>query len=312
MDLKIREFEISILKSLRNNSNQFFDSLFKIFTFLGEPVTLVLILLVIYFMYDKQFGKKLTFTVFSSLLINNVVKGLVKYPRPYDYDNSLNSYGKSTATGYSFPSGHTQIASTLYFGIAKDSKIERKLNIEKLFIWILAFLFIILVAFSRVYLGVHYPKDVIVGILLGIGCSFLFSFIYDKFSKKYEEWIYLITLLIYLPFVTIFIKDTYSQMYPYKDFYTIYSLFLGFTIACIIEKKYINFTCNVSFKTKLLRITIGGLVAVACIVGLKALFPKDNMFFVCLRYFLTSLLTMGIYPLVFRKTLFTNKNEVTT
>ena len=304
MDLKIRNFEIEIIKILRKNSSTWGDTFFQIVSYLGEPVIVIGIIIIIYFMYDKQFGKKLIFTLFSSLLINNTLKGLIQYPRPFDYDPSLSPLNKSTATGYSFPSGHSQIASTVYFGIAKGSKIERKINIDKEIIWIISIIIIALVGFSRVMLAVHYPKDVLFGIILGILSVYLFYSIFEKYGKKNEFLLNIIMLLIFFPFLFIFNKKTYELSYSFKDFYTVYSLFLGNTLGSLIDDKFVGYSCNTSLKKKVIRTLVSFVVIVSCIGGLKFIFPKDNMFFVFLRYFLSTFITMGIIPLAFKNSLF--------
>lgn len=304
MDLKIRNFEIEILKAIRKNCSSFWNTFFQIVSYLGESVVVIGIIVIIYFMYDKQFGKKLIFTLFSSLLINNAIKGIVKYPRPFVYDSSLDPLSKNTATGYSFPSGHTQTASTLYIGIAKGSKIERKFNIDKSIIWIISITLIVLVGLSRIMLAVHYPKDVIIGLILGIASVYLFFAIYDKFGKKNEFLINIIILLIFFPFLFIFNEKTYEFTYPYKDFYTVYSLFLGYTLGSVIDNKYVNYSCNTSMIKKILRTIVSFLIIIVCIGGLKIIFPKNNMFFVFLRYFLSTFITMGIIPLLLKNKLF--------
>lgn len=304
MDLKIRNFEIEILKTIRKTSSSFWNGFFQIVSYFGESIVVIGIIVIIYFMYDKQFGKKLIFTLFSSLLINNVIKGIVKYPRPFVYDPSLDPLSKNTATGYSFPSGHTQTASTLYFGIAKGSKIERKINIDKFIVWVIAIALIISVGLSRIILAVHYPKDVIVGLILGIASVYIFFAIYDKFSRKNEFLINIIFLLIFFPFLFIFNKETYELIYPYKDFYTVYSLFLGYTLGSVIDNKYVNYSCNTSIKKKIIRTIVSFLIIIVCVGGLKIVFPKNNMFFVFLRYFLSTFITMGIIPLLLKNNLF--------
>lgn len=304
MDLKIRNFEIEILKTLRKNSSAFWDTFFQIVSYLGEPVIVIGIIIIIYFIYDKKFGKKIIFTLFSSLLINNTLKGLIQYPRPFDYEPSLDPLNKKTATGYSFPSGHSQIASTVYLGIAKGSKIERKINIDKEIIWIISIIITALVGFSRIMLAVHYPKDVLFGIILGILSVYLFFGIYEKYGKKNEFLLNIIMLLIFFPFLFIFNKKTYELSYPFKDFYTVYSLFLGYTLGSLIDNKFVNYSCNTSLKKRIIRTLVSFIIIVSCIGGLKLIFPKDNMLFVFLRYFLSTFITMGIIPLLFKNNLF--------
>lgn len=304
MDLEIRNLEIKFLKLLRNNSNNFWDSLFQIITYLGESSVLIAVLLLIYFIIDKKLGEKLMYIVFNSLFINNIVKGLIKYPRPFTYNSSLDALKIDSATGFSFPSGHTQIATTLYFGIAKESKFTKKYNMNYYLLWIIATILTILVGFSRLLLAVHYPKDVIFGIIFGLISVYLFSYIYKRYGRCNKHLLNIISLLVAFPFLFIFYKKSYNEFVLYKDFYVVYALFLGFTLGSIIENKYVNFSCNTSLKKRFLRLFLGLIVLLFCIPGLKIVFPKNNMIFVFIRYFLSTFLTIGILPLILKKSVF--------
>ena len=127
---------------------------------------------------------------------------------------------------------------------------------------------------------------------------------YDKFSRKNEFLINIIFLLIFFPFLFIFNKETYELIYPYKDFYTVYSLFLGYTLGSVIDNKYVNYSCNTSIKKKIIRTIVSFLIIIVCVGGLKIVFPKNNMFLVFLRYFLSTFITMGISPLLLKNNLF--------
>ena len=306
MDLKIREFEINILKNLRGISNTFFDNLLQIITFLGEQYVLIGIIAIIYFLYDKEIGRKVAFALFTSLLINNSLKGIVKYPRPFAYDPSLEAVRVETATGFSFPSGHTQLATTLYSSIALHGNLHEKTKLSKKLIWFIAILIFSLVGFSRIYLAVHYPKDVIFGIILGLASVFISSYLFKLFKNtlKNEMLVYIAILFIFLPFITIFYDTNFIYIEPYRDFYKAYALFLGFVLATLIDKKYINFTCNTTLKKKLLRLLGAGICLAFIQFGLKLVFPENKIFFDFLRYFLITFVSLGIYPLLFRKNLF--------
>ncbi len=304
MDIKIRNMEIEFLKALRNSSTPFWDTLFQLITILGESTFVFAVIIFIYFIYDKKIGRKIIFTLSVSLLVNNSLKGLVKYIRPFEYDKTLNSLRKETATGYSFPSGHTQTATTFYSSLAYNSKIETKINISKLVLWLIAIALFLLIGFSRLVLAVHYPKDVIVAIILGLLSMFLASFLYDKFSEDYEFILNLFVLLIFFPFITIFFKSDYESILPTKDFYTVYALFLGYTLGSLIDDKFVNFTSKTTLKKRIIRLIIGLLSMVFCTFILKYIFPKESIIFDSLRYFLGIFLAIGIIPLIFKNNLY--------
>ena len=118
----LNEFEINILRFFRNVSNNFIDFLMEVFSFLGEQFVVVIILALIYFIYDKKVGRKIAFVIFTSINLNGIIKGTVQRIRPFVYDLNLNPARLETATGYSFPSGHTQNSSTVFYTVSNHFK----------------------------------------------------------------------------------------------------------------------------------------------------------------------------------------------
>lgn len=301
---KIRQMELDFLHSLRNISNPFCDTLFEVITMFGEETVLIAILAFFYFIYDKKIGQIIAYTLFTSLMVNHTIKGLVKYERPFHFDPTLDSVRVETATGYSFPSGHTHQAATLYSSIALNLQTKKK----KL-VWFIAITIIVLVGFSRLWLAVHYPKDVIVGFILGIGMTFLCNYLYKKFATSYKNSIilFLVSLLIFTPLLFVYYRSSYEDIYVFKNFYVCYAMYGGFIAAYALDEKYVKFSCNTSIRKKLFRI-LGALIAVLLIkIGLKEIFKllfADSIILDFIRYFLMTFVCMGLYPFLFRKNLF--------
>ena len=144
----MRNFELDIIRFFRDISIPFIDNLMQIVTFLGEQYVLILVLASIYFVFSKEAGEKIAYTIFTSLGVNNILKGLIKINRPFVTDPTIDAVRVETATGYSFPSGHSQNATVTFSSIAYHFK--------KRWLWITASILIFLVGISRVVLGVHY------------------------------------------------------------------------------------------------------------------------------------------------------------
>ena len=178
--------ELEILRNIQSIANPFLDILFQLITICGEQMVLVLIISIIYWVKDKKFGEYIAYAVLTSVLVNCVVKDIFKFKRPIG-EEGIRALREKTATGYSFPSGHTQGAGSFYGAMA--------IYIKKKVMYIIAIIMIILIGFSRLYLGVHYPKDVIVGGILGVLISYICYNIYNKYENKIM--VYTITFIIF-------------------------------------------------------------------------------------------------------------------
>jgi undecaprenyl-diphosphatase len=164
--------------------NPLFDLLFSIVTFGGTQIVWLVICLGL-FIFGGEKGKKVALICVLALLLGYVLSELIKYvvarPRPFMVLNNVELV--SYASGYSFPSGH---ATTVF---AACTVLSLKYGYIYLFM-----AFAVLVAFSRVYLGVHYPSDIIFGALLGVGCALLLLreeiYIWDYILKLKSRLVY--------------------------------------------------------------------------------------------------------------------------
>lgn len=159
MDINI----LLALQDFRNGAGAVFADFLSKMTFLGELSTAIVIMAIIYWGVNKEFGAYLLMGWSGNRLANGVLKVTACAYRPWIRDARVIPYGNSitTATGYSFPSGHTMNAASLFGGGAVRKDVPRALRITLGII-------VVLVAFSRNYLGVHTPQDTLVGTLVGI------------------------------------------------------------------------------------------------------------------------------------------------
>ena len=272
--------ELEILRHIQSIANPFFDFLFQLITMCGEQIVLISIISIIYWALDKKFGEYIAYSVLTSVLLNNAVKDIFKMKRPIG-EEGIRTLREKTATGYSFPSGHTQSSASFYGAMA--------IYLKKKAMYIIATIMIILIGFSRLYLGVHYPKDVIVGGILGVLTSLICYKLYNRFENKML--LYVITFIVFIPALTF----AHSA-----DFIKGMGTYLGFVIGMYIEKKYVNFSIEGSTTVKVIRVLLGILILLVLQVGLKAIFPSETIFSF-IRYSLISLVGIGVYPMVFKK-----------
>ena len=272
---------LEILKYIQAFSNPILDSFFEIVTMLGEDLFFILVIAIFYWCFNKTFGYKLAFIYLTSIAVNTIIKEIVKFPRPIGYEG-IKSRRVETAGGYSFPSGHTQKSTTLFTTLMIEFK--------KKWLYLLGVLGILLVGFSRMYLGVHWPTDVIGGLIIGI----LWTIIVNKmftWSKDKDNPMLLGVLVIPMLIGLLFFKtDAY-----YKTVGTLVALWIGY----IIEDKYINYVTKAIWWKQIMKLVIGFLGLIIIKVYSKKLLPL-NIYSDLLRYTLMGIWMTVISPIIYR------------
>lgn len=160
--------------------NPFFDVLMPFISFLGSVGMIWIVLSVILIVTKKHrlLGRSIICDfIFNVIGCNIIIKPIVARIRPYELNQSINLI-VSAPSDYSFPSGHTLFA----FGAATIIFLYNKK------VGILMYLFALAMAFSRLYLYVHFPSDVAFGAFLGIMFGIV-SYKLEKilFEKRTEE-----------------------------------------------------------------------------------------------------------------------------
>ena len=178
-------FDLPILEWIAANLKcGFLDAVMPLITLLGDAGIFWILCSVVMILIPKtrKTGLAMGISLLIGLLVCNVtLKPLVGRIRPYDYQ--LQHFQKEIILlveglhDYSFPSGHTiasfEAATALLIG-------NKKLGIP-------AMILAVLIAFSRLYLYVHYPTDVLASIVLGIGIAFLGTFLVKKGFSLWEN-----------------------------------------------------------------------------------------------------------------------------
>jgi len=281
-----------ILFFLQSIATPFADLIFNIFTMFGEDLIIISIIAWIYWNHDKYQGFILSFTLISSLVLNNSIKILFRSPRPFQVYPDLIGKRIHTATGYSFPSGHTQGAATFYSSLAIIFKKKSLISA--------AIVIIIAVALSRLYLAVHWPVDVIASILLGI----IFSVILVPYLKKIEKnpvqkmrFILILNIISVIILVIAIICKilVFKNELMIVDLIKMTGLLNGISWGYVLDMKKVIFIVNASVKIKILRFLAGLAGAFILMEGLKILLPPLDIL-QYLRYGMTGFWIVWLYP----------------
>ena len=262
MDINI----LLALQDFRNGAGAFLAGFFSKMTWLGELNTALIIMALLYWCVSKDFGAYLLMGWSGNRLVNGMLKVTVCAYRPWIRDARVVPYGDSitTATGYSFPSGHTMNAATVYGGGAVRKDLPRVLRI-------VLGLLVLLVAFSRNYLGVHTPQDVLVGAAAGILVMWL--------TVKLMEWVKIHPekdLLVVCIGVGLAIAVAiYAAVKPYpvdkdaagkvlvegakmaNDTFKGVGWCAAFLTGWILERRFVQFSTDISMVKRFTRLAVG-------------------------------------------------------
>lgn len=249
-------FEWTILEWINKIDSKLLDYFFYFIAQIGGSLGILIIMTFIYWCINKEKGVKVAFIGVVGINLNGILKGLFLAKRPFQYqdkahlDRLAGTSLDSVATGTSFPSGHSQNSGTLYSSLIRYFK--------KNWVLIISIFMLIIVPFSRLYLGVHFPGDVLVGVGLGIITTIIFGKLIDKFYNK-KIWLFLICALCFIPFL--FFKNMG------KDFYKGMGILLGCLGGLVLEEKYINFEIAKNKKVNILRYFVGLLLMLLVYLG---------------------------------------------
>jgi len=129
----------------------------KFFTYLGYPQAYTIIIAIIYWSVNRKLGLRLAIFLPLVASLNSILKQAFHAPRPYWLDPGIKAI--KVSNGFGMPSGHAQ-ASTVWIYAGALFKTRK--------IWIIALAVVFMIGLSRIYLGVHFPSQVLIGWLIGV------------------------------------------------------------------------------------------------------------------------------------------------
>ena len=165
---------MDILYALEGLRTPFLNAVFSVLTYLGDQTVCIAAVLLLLWCFDKQKGYCLFLIATTGTAVNQLLKAFFLIPRPWVKDPAFTivESARAAATGYSFPSGHTQNVTAEFSAIALWAK-------RRWVTWLCAII-ILLTGFSRMYLGVHTPLDVGVSLVVGLLTSLVCIRLFDR------------------------------------------------------------------------------------------------------------------------------------
>ena len=264
---------MSLLYALQEMRTPFLDTIMARVTRLGEETIFMVVAIVVFWCVSKVGGYYLLSVGFLGTVMNQFLKMLFRIPRPWVLDPNFDivESAREAATGYSFPSGHTQSAVGTFGGLARITKKNRLR-------WVLVVL-VLLVAFSRMYLGVHTPLDV--GVSLGIGTVLVLVLwpLVRSAEEKPARMLWLLAALLgcsvaFLLFMEMYHfpadTDAHNLESAIANAWKLSGATVGMLIACWLDQKHIRFETKAIWWVQLIKVAVGLALVVAIKAGLKA------------------------------------------
>lgn len=297
---------MDILYALEKIRTPFWNGVMSAVTQLGGEVIFIVAAVVVFWCVSKWEGYYLMTIAFCGTVLNQFLKLICRVPRPWvrDPNFTIVESARAEATGYSFPSGHTQNAIGLFGGMARwGGGRWVRLGLTAL---------ALVIAFSRMYLGVHTPADVGVSLVLAaalvLGLYPLMRRAQEK--PRYMGYVLAAMLVVSGAFVVFveaygFSADTDAENLAsgIGNAWKMLGAVAGMTLAWLLDRRYIHFETQAVWWVQVIKVAVGMALLLAIKSGLKApllaLLGHEGLAG-GVRYFLLVLVAGAVWPLVFR------------
>ena len=233
---------------------------FQGFTFLGQPQFYVLMLPLLMWCVDVRMGARIGVFLLYSSQLNAVLKGSFQLPRPCDFDPSLQL---AWCEGYGLPSGHAQFVVAFWGAIAAWAR--------RRWLWALVVALMVLVGFSRIYLGVHFPQDVLAGWAVGGLSLALYLAVQPGVERRLAE-LELRWQLLLAAGVPLLLFATL----PGKSVATAMGTLAGAGVGFALARRYVPFSAAGPMWQRILRFVVGAAVVVPLYVAMEVLSPAEG------------------------------------
>lgn len=273
-------------------------------TTLGEETAFLVAALIVFWCVDKKTGYYVMSVGFLGTMANQIAKLACRVPRPWvlDPDFTILEQAREAATGYSFPSGHTQSAVGTFgcLAVTAEKKWWRNLCV----------LLAVLVGFSRMYVGVHTPSDVLVG--AGMACLLVGLLKKPTLEGGMKQMKAVIAIMIAVSVIFLLYVSFWNfpaDMDPHnlesgtKNAYTMIGCLVALPVVYLLDVKYIHFSVKAVWWVQIIKIVVGLLLVLAVKEGMRA--PLEMVLPVyparAVRYFLIVVTAGALWPLSFKK-----------
>jgi len=248
----IWQWGLDLIRTIQLVHGPALDTVFKAITSVGEEEFFLVLLPLIFWCVDFVVGARLAFVFLLSIYANTGLKDLFAHPRPFEdgFDPAVKLHD---AEGYGLPSGHSQSAVVVWGTIAA--------GFRKTWLWVVAILLMVLIGFSRIYLGVHFPTDVLGGWMVGA----IFLAIYLALEPRIEAWLKRASLSVQLA-LAVAVPLALLLLHSSKDITSSMAVMMGMGVGIALTRRIAPFSAAGPLWQRAVRFLVGA-------VGLLALYP---------------------------------------
>lgn len=295
---------MQLLYALQTIRTPLLDTVIGLITRLGEETILLVIGMVILWCIDKKWGFRFMFAGLFGTALNQLLKAIFLIPRPWvlDPEFEIVESAREAATGYSFPSGHTQSAGTVFGMIA--------MWLKKRAVTVACIAIVLLVGFSRMYLGVHTPYDVgvslITSLLTVVGVTALCE--HAKSDKQKAAFFagmigFALVLVLYVMFAPKRAANIAEfDAHGVENAWKLLGSMTGLVIAQYMDEKRTHFDTKAPLLIQVIKLALGFALVMALKGGLKPVLNvllNGSYVAHAIRYFTMVIVGAGLWPMTF-------------
>ncbi len=297
---------MELLYTLENIRTPLLDTVMGLVTNLGGEAVFIAAAIIVFWCLSKSCGYYMMTVGFAGTIINQFLKLWFRIPRPWVKDPGFTivESARAEATGYSFPSGHTQNAFAVFGAPARYFKSTA--------LRIVLVLLIALTAFSRMYVGVHTPLDVGVSLIVGTVLVFvIYPFFRDMDRSPKKVYIIFGIFIVMAAAFVVFVElydfpadiDTDNYASGLKNAYMILFCAVGLLLTFYVDTKYVHFPTQAVWWAQIIKVVAGLGILLALKAVLKApllaLFGGHSVAH-GVRYFIVILFAGILWPMTFK------------
>ena len=297
---------MQLLYALAKLRTPFLDTVLGALTNCGGEIVFMAVAIIVFWCVSKSCGYYMLTVGFVGTIVNQFLKLVFRIQRPWVKDPNFQivESARAEATGYSFPSGHTQNVFASFGCLGRWTK--------RTWLRVACAAVIVLTAFSRMYLGVHTPLDVSVAAVTAVVLIFVIYPIVRSAAEDPKKMAVLLGVMTVVALAYVIYAnfarfpadvDPDNLFEGRKNSCSLLGALLGFCVGYTLERKYIRFETKAVWWAQVLKVLGGAALLLAVKQGLKLLFAAVGFTWIgthAIRYFFVVLLAATVWPLTFR------------